>query len=729
MLMDAPLGVGRALPRILGQMSDSSRASIPPLSRPPPSSGSAAASVAQALWQRHLLVGSAVGVVLSAPVLLRALTDAATELKSAVLSAIFSGIIGALFVSSGAVSTFAFFSLVPRLRQASLRASALTGALLTCFYVALRGTAEAFQVSSGSPVNLGTLEFVRASFSQLAGPILLEYAPLALLLLTIIIGFSWLVFVIARRPLEGSVRPWRVAARGAVSSLLLVGLMLALTSPGVARAGGLNETADLALLASVAFRAQERIEVEEKARRIGVEVPKGARLSDGDLWQSAARHLDGPRPNLVLVMMESVGVDHLGYLGYERPITPSLDRIAEKSRRFTNARTTATHSNYAQMAVLSSLFPRRYSGFDSYERLDYPRFLWHDFLSAFGYSTATHSSQDETWQGMLLFQTTQTKTEYHHARTYEGQRLNMGAEKIVPDEVTITRAIQWIEQADGPFGLYVNLQSTHFPYRVPPGAPEPFQPTRPTKGKFHYLNYPASDVPVVINRYDNALAYVDQQIGRLYAYLERSGRIENTVLVITSDHGESFGENGLVTHGRSLFEEEARVPLLIHFPQAVTPGNDHRLASTLDILPTLASLMAVLPHPSFQGTSLLGEPDKTRPIFLNIQGMKSAEGVICGRFKFVSNRTAETEALYNLEVDPRETNNLLTRHLQVSDKLRTLLHAQMQMQVRYYAPREAATRSTHYAPRFAACPDLEEDLLPDIESESQEAVHAAASLN
>jgi arylsulfatase A-like enzyme len=710
-------------------MSDSSRASIPPLSRPPAALGLEAPSLAQALWRRHLLMGGAVGVCLSLPALLRALSDGATGWQSAVFSAIFSGVLGALFVSAGAVSTFALFSLVRRLRKSALRASAVVGALFTCAYVALRGAAEAFQVSSGSAINLGTLEFVHASFSQLAGPVLLEYAPLALLLTALIVGFSWLVFVIARRPLDGSLRPWAVALRGAFSSFALVGLLFALTSPGLARASGLNKTADLALLASVAFRAEERIEVEEKARRLGVEVPRGARLSDGDLWQSAARHLEGPRPNVVLVMMESVGVDHLGMSGYERDITPSLDRISEKSRRFKNARTTATHSNYAQMAVLSSLFPRRYSGFDSYKRLDYPRFLWHDFLAAFGYSTATHSSQDEAWQGMLRFQTTHTKTEYHHSRTYEGQTVNMGAEKVVPDEVTVTRAIQWMEQADAPFGLYVNLQSTHFPYRVPPGAPEPFQPTRPTKGKFHYLNYPASDVPVVINRYDNALAYVDQQIGRLYAYLEKSGRLENTVLIVTSDHGESFGENGLVTHGRSLFEEEARVPLLVHFPQAVAPGDDFRLASTLDILPTLASLMAVLPHPSFQGTSLLGPPDKARPVFLNIQGMKSAEGVICGRFKFVSNRTAEAEALYNLEVDPRETKNLVASHPQVSDKLRTLLHAQMQTQVRYYAPRESTTRTTRYAPRFATCPDLEEDFVPDVENDSQTAVHAAAALN
>lgn len=305
----------------------------------------------------------------------------------------------------------------------------------------------------------------------------------------------------------------------------------------------------------------------------------------------------------------------------------------------------------------------------------------------------------------------------------------MGSEKIVPDEVTVTRAIQWIEHTNEPFGLYVNLQSTHFPYRVPAGAPEPYQPTRPTKGKFHYLNYPTADVPVVINRYDNALSYVDKQIGRLFSYLEKSGRLENTVFIVTSDHGESFGANGLVTHGRSLFEEEARVPLLIHFPAAVPSADDYRLASTVDILPTVASLMAVLPHPSFQGTSLLSKEDPSRPVFLNIQGMKSAEAVICGRYKFVSSRSAETEALYNVELDPGETKNLLTDLPQVSDVLKTLLSAQMQTQMRYHAPKDASLRSAHFAPRFASCPELEDEFLPDVAPESTVTVHAAAALH
>jgi hypothetical protein len=109
--------------------------------------------------------------------------------------------------------------------------------------------------------------------------------------------------------------------------------------------------------------------------------------------------------------------------------------------------------------------------------------------------------------------------------------------------------------------------------------------------------------------------------------------------------------------------------------------------------------------------------------------MKSAEAVLCGPYKFVSSRSAETEALYNIELDPSEVKNLLMELPRVSEKLRTLLRAQMQTQMRYHAPKDATLRTTHFAPRFASCPDLEEDfLLEDLEADSTVAVHAAAAL-
>lgn len=484
-------------------------------------------------------------------------------------------------------------------------------------------------------------------------------------------------------------------------------LLLALTTPRMAETGGLRRTADLALLGSVGARLAVNEMIDNQIAHGELPIPAGPRRAAGELWSSGVSYMTGPRPNVVLIMMESVGLSHLGYEGYKRPVTPHLDRIARESLRFRQARTTATHSNYAQMAVISSLFPRRFSGLDTYRKLNYPRVLWHDLLAQLNYQTATFSSQDETWQGMIRFQQTETATEFHHAATYEGEKVRMGSESIVPDEVTARRAIAWMSKQEDPFGIYLNFQSTHFPYRVPPGTKKPFVPDMPTRGKFHYLKYPKSDRPAVINRYDNALRYVDAQIGRIYEYLRDSEQLESTILIVTSDHGELFWDHGMVTHGRSLFDAEARVPLLIHAPGRIDAADDVSPVSTLDVLPTLSGLLDVPAHPAFQGVDLLSEErDSRRPVFMNIQGMKSHDAVVCQDAKLIKKRGTGEMLFFDLKSDPGETTNLVSRRSGDAELLYGVLSAQMRAQLAYHARDNQLSRDERYAPRFVSCPEL-----------------------
>jgi hypothetical protein len=121
---------------------------------------------------------------------------------------------------------------------------------------------------------------------------------------------------------------------------------------------------------------------------------------------------------------------------------------------------------------------------------------------------------------------------------------------------------------------------------------------------------------------------VDQQIGRLRQYPERSGQLDRTLWVITADHGELLGERGIVTHGRSLHEGEARVPLLLHWPRGLQPRDEYEPVSQLDILPTVLELIGVPPHPSFQGTNfadIAPHQQAGAAILINIQGLRSAE--------------------------------------------------------------------------------------------------------
>ncbi len=424
------------------------------------------------------------------------------------------------------------------------------------------------------------------------------------------------------------------------------------------------------------------------------------------LWDAAVHPPDHP-PNVLLVMLESVSTRYVGFLGSNAGVTPHLDELARRGLVMRRTWSTATHSNYAQMAVLSSLFPRRGRGLDTYRNLDYPRFLLHDAFSRLGYATATISSQDESWQGMARFQDTGTPTHYRDARSHEGPRLDIGSERVVPDGDTTSKAIDWLERLDGPWALYVNYQSTHFPYRIPPEADRPFQPDTPTPETFDYLRYPERDTQAAINRYKNALAYVDAQIGRLARALKVAGQLDDTLWVITSDHGELFHEHGLVTHGRTLFEGESRVPLVLHWPAKIEPAISDIPTSTLNVLPTLLRSIGIAPHPSHQGSSILedGKPvDAKRAILLNIQGLRSVEGVVCWPLKLVRDVASGTVKLFDLHSDPEEKVDLSNVRVEQRRQLFALLRGVMSEQDSYHRNTRGQI-SARFAPRIPRCPN------------------------
>lgn len=439
--------------------------------------------------------------------------------------------------------------------------------------------------------------------------------------------------------------------------------------------------------------------------------PPGPPLSAAAEWQAQiGAAAKTSRPNVVLVMLESVAPRHMSLEGYRRETTPTIDAIARRGLYMRRAWTTATHSNYAQMAVLSSLFPRRVHGLDQYLRLDYPRFLYHDLFHTLGYETATISSQDENWQGMRRFQDTGTPTKFWHSDDFTGEHLDSGVERIVPDDATTDHVLAWLDarSANKPWSLYVNMQGPHFPYSISEKAKRHWTPDMPTWSTFGYLGYPEGEKDVVINRYDNAIRHVDDQIARIHDKLEALGQLDNTLWILTSDHGEMFFERGLVTHGKTLNEVEARVPIILSWPGHIQPAQRDEPVSHLDIMPTVLDVLGLPPHPSWQGRSFL-EPDPAsvgeRAIFLNIQGLRFADAVICWPYKLIIERTGKTAYLYELAKDPDEQQNLYEVETEIAARLSDTLNQQLLAQLDYHAE-DGKQREERFQPRLRPCPPL-----------------------
>ncbi len=629
------------------------------------------------------------------------------------------GLLGLMLTAAVTAAGYATVALVagglvtvyPTRRDVGAYAAALALALLCCLHLA----SLAVQVTAGSFVTLGALQFCGASVSECTGEALGAHL-LLVLALSFVVGLTFMLCLWQLKRPQGTAgyRGLASAGVGVVAGVLAAPLVAA--EPALAQS-----SAELAFIASLEQSAEASAQLPEADADQLAAVNKQASLllgpaqSEHERWLARATP-SAAAPNILIVMLESVPQRRLGYGGYGRDVSPNLDRLAARGLVFRRAWTTATHSNYAQMAILSSLFPRRRSGLDTYTLLDYPRILWHDAFHALGYDTGTFSSQDERWQGMLDFQTTSTPTEYFHADTFPGPHFGEGHSRTIPDEIAEQRASQFIRDHQGErWAAYVNLQATHFPYNLPPGAERKYGPHFIPDSKFSYVSYPKEYLPQAINRYDNAMAYVDHQIGALEQTLRDTDQLNNTLWVITSDHGELFWEYGLVTHGRTLYEGEARVPLVFHWPDGLKPKQVWEPVSTLDTLPTLLELSGAEPHPAFQGRSLArlrAESESSDlvedapAVFMNIQGLRSADAVVCYPWKLIHEHPGPVKKLFHLGRDPGETKNLVEERPGVARQLTLTLQGHIAAQMRFHAS-ESKVRLTRYAPRLRPCPHFE----------------------
>ncbi len=395
--------------------------------------------------------------------------------------------------------------------------------------------------------------------------------------------------------------------------------------------------------------------------------------------------------NVVLVMLESVPWKRTFAGTHARPgVTPNLERLAGESTLFERAYAVSTHSDYAQMGILSSLHPRKYERHDFYIDIDYPRTLIWDALKRAGYVTALFSCQNERWGNMLNFLETPGLDVLRHSLNWpDAPHRGSGIESKVYEETPISEWRRWRRRrVDGPYFAYLNFQSNHFPYEVPPEAPRPYRPFE-IDFAASFLGYPVAKVPVMLNRFDNALHHADRKIGEVVEFLEEIGDWQSTVLIVVSDHGEAFYEHQQPTHGTALYEEQIRSLWMIR-----APGRPARRiaqpVSLLDLAPTLLELLGFAPHRNFQGRGDVLAPDydgSRRPLFLTIQGLTREDGVLLGDSKLIVNWDRRTTALYDLAADPDEKVNLADREPDRVRAMERLLGAFLQQQLGYYDQR------------------------------------------
>ncbi|UCC73369.1 MAG: sulfatase [Gemmatimonadota bacterium] len=418
-----------------------------------------------------------------------------------------------------------------------------------------------------------------------------------------------------------------------------------------------------------------------------------------DDYLAAADTENVSRWNVIVIIVESLRDDQLLLYGGTREVMPAVEELCRGARVFTNNYTQSSHSNYSDLAPLSSHYPLRSRRYHIYpEHPTYPRVLIYDVLKALGYRVAVFSSQNENWGGMINYLRTGSIDTLLHAENFEGPtyvpRQDIGFADFVKgskrsgkidDRFTVGAASDWLDSiGDDPFFIYMNLQNSHIPYETPADFVPRFGPGRASFPlRFGY--FPPDSLDAVMDLYSNSLAYVDFQLERFFRYLSERGLSDRTVIILTGDTGQAFWEHGFTAHANMLFNEVMKVPLIVKAP-GLEPGVDDRLTQHIDVPPTVLALMGLPPHPSFQGRNLLDHDlPEDRSVYLVAQAPLAHQySIVRQGFKLIYDARRNEYALYDLERDPGETVNLGSRLPAVAGELAVWLDTWRKVQIDYY---------------------------------------------
>lgn len=431
------------------------------------------------------------------------------------------------------------------------------------------------------------------------------------------------------------------------------------------------------------------------AAAVAVPVSRGWSESRALAALPAAR--DGA-PNVVLIVLDTVRADHMSLHGYERPTTPNIDALAERGVVFDRAFTTSSWTLESHVSLFTGLYPQETAA-GWLTPLDGSSPVLAEVLSQSGYATGGFVGnlgycQRETGlaRGFAHYEDYHVEPAVVGYSSAVGQRVMFRTvghdvnELIRNDAETVTSGfLDWSEEIEGrPFFAFLNYYDAHAYYMAPDGFAGRFGPESPYVRRWYsWRNKPAARQGF-IDAYDECVLYIDDQIGRLSRELEARGQLDNTLLIVTSDHGELLWEHGLTEHGQCLYAPLLHAPLVICDPGQPTASRVSDLATLRDLPATILDLVGVAPATPFPGHSLrrfwAGGSDAVSPVFAYLrQGINTPladantagdmQSLFEGDMHYIRNGDG-SEELYDLDADPGEERNLIEERPEVGARMR-----------------------------------------------------------
>lgn len=409
--------------------------------------------------------------------------------------------------------------------------------------------------------------------------------------------------------------------------------------------------------------------VQPKARQVTPGTPKTPPTSKSNgktpvTTQRVAPQLKTAtrRFNVVVILVDTLRADHVSFYGYPRKTTPTLDALAKRSIVFKHAYAPSNNTPKSMPSIFASRYPSDIKWKRKYR--NYPQVLPENVmigeeLQRGGYTTVGLSAH---------FYFEKRRANFVQGFDHWDNRgaLNIkGSNTQIAGPLITKKVAEWLPKlAKGkkPFFLFVHYFEPH--------------------SRYMWHDHTKQWGKALVDKYDGEILYTDGHVARVLALLKQQGLDKNTVVIVTSDHGEGFNEHKFYFHGQTLYNEVLHVPLMIHVP-GLPHRQIERRVSLLDLFPTILGLARIKSEVAIRGHSLqplFSNPAAPHdfPIFAELlrypNWKQDIKAMIVGDLKLIYHMTRNTWELYDLAADPGERKNLFFKHPQAKALRAQLLH-------------------------------------------------------
>jgi arylsulfatase A-like enzyme len=368
----------------------------------------------------------------------------------------------------------------------------------------------------------------------------------------------------------------------------------------------------------------------------------------------------GQRPNVLLVVVDTLRKDHLGCYGYHRNTSPNIDRLAEVAVRYDNAISQAPWTSPSLGSLFTSLYPSAIGIEDVQFALDDELIVLSEVLRDNGYTT-----------GAVVSHT------YCSSRWNFSQGFDFFDEKNIYTQISspgVTRAaLDFLKRhREGPFFLFLHYFDPHDAYLVHPGfefsTGRPYE--GPVKGRLNASMLRAlppelrpEDVDEIVRRYDSEIAFTDKHVGKVLDRLRLLELFDDALIIVTADHGEEFKDHGGLRHGYTLYQELINVPLIVKYP-GLGAGVVKDTVALLDLYPTVLGAASLSVDHEIEGIPLVpfhsAAREGPRTVFSETSryGKSVLRAAVSGPLKIIRDLNGDALETYDLSTDPGERHDL-----------------------------------------------------------------------